>query len=210
MATWFPWHRLAVNERIAAPILLREIGVMNALRVGRAIRRQERAGEPFAALDPAVDERERQSRAQIGPAILLYQQLAPLFGTARALQVTELVVVEAALDFLRHTIGPLRREQLAAMGPAQLEAFSQGVGDRFFNATVQWEKMDADGVDFTVTACQFPRLCAAVGVPELAPVFCKGDERFFGEVESDVVLIRPQTIATGGANCPFSLRFAER
>jgi Amt family ammonium transporter len=48
------------------------------------------------------------------------------------------------------------------------------------------------------------------GVPELAPVFCKGDARFFGTVEPDVELIRPTMIATGGARCDFTLRFAER
>lgn len=207
---WFPWHKLDVNERIAAPILLREIGVLDALRVGRRIRRRERAGEPFAALPGPADERERLSREQIGPAVLLYQELARVAGSERALAITEEVVVEAAVIFLTRTIGPLRRSDIEGMSEDEKEVFAKERGERFFNATVDWKRIATDRVEFDVVACQFPRLCRELGVPELAPVFCRGDERFFGGIEPDVRLERSQTIAGGASHCPFTIRFAEK
>ncbi len=51
-------------------------------------------------------------------------------------------------------------------------------------------------------------LCAAAGVPELAPVFCAGDAHFFGTVEPDVLLERPQMIAEGAETCRFRLYWA--
>lgn len=206
----FPWFKLDPNERLAAPILVRELGVLGALRIGRAIRRLERTGAPFAELPAAESEQERLSREQIGPAILLYLVLRERFDQARALAITEEIVVEAACVFLRQSIGSLRRAELEALDEDGKQAFVKERGERFFNATVTWDEIGTERVRFTVTHCRFPPLCAAAGVPELAPVFCKGDARFFGTVEPDVELIRPHTIAGGATTCPFTLQWATR
>lgn len=203
----FPWFKLDANERVAAPMLVRELGVLGALRIGRRIRRRQTAGEPFDALPPADGDDERLSREQIGPAILLYQEVRAEHGEARALRVTEEVVNEAAVLFLRAQIGTLRRADLAKLNDEGRRKFVEERGSKFFNATVTWDEISGDAVRFTVTHCRFPPLCAAVGVPELAPVFCKGDATFFGTVEPDVELIRPHTIAGGAATCSFHLRW---
>jgi hypothetical protein len=201
-------YGLDVNERIGAPILLRELGVLGALKVGRIVRQAKRRGEPFEAMAPPENEQDRLSREQIGPAIVLYRALRDHVGAQRALAITEAIVVEAACEFLRTTIGPLRRAELQQLDEAGVAAFAREKADRFFNATVDWQDISGDGLSFHVTHCRFPVLCAEVGVPELAPVFCAGDAKFFGTVEPDVELIRPSTIATGGVRCEFGLRFA--
>jgi predicted ArsR family transcriptional regulator len=85
------------------------------------------------------------------------------------------------------------------------EEFVRERGRKFFNATIEWDRISETAVEFTVTHCEFPGLCEAAGVPELAPVFCKGDGAFFGGVESDVELERPHTIAQGADDCPFRI-----
>ncbi len=206
----FPWYKLDPNERIAAPILLKELGVLGALRVGRRIRRRMKRGEPFAEMPPPQGDDERLSREQIGPAVLLYQELQRVTSQAESMRITEEVVVEAGILFLRDTLGPLRRADLEQLDEAGREQFAKERGARFFNATMRWDEIGDDRVRFTVTACRFPRLCADCGVPELAPVFCRADARYFGTVEPDVTLTRPHTIAEGATECPFALQWAQR
>ena len=148
------------------------------------------------------------SRAQIGPAILLYRELLRIREPDAARALTEEVVVAGAVAFLREQIGSLRRADLEGMDPEAQKEFARSRGERFFNATVTWDTVGSDEVRFTVTACRFPPLCAAAGVPELAPVFCAGDAHFFGTVEPDVLLERPQMIAEGAETCRFRLYWA--
>lgn len=193
-----------------ARILLAEIGVLDTLRAAATIAAAERRGEPFAALGPPDNENARLSREQIGPAILLYRALLALdYERKRALEVTERAVVAGAVTFLKQTIGRIDRDEIEAMNEAERDEFARSRGEKFFNATVEWNSIDEEAVDFTVTHCKFPPLCEAVGHPELAPLFCKGDAKFFGEVEEGVELIRPHMIATGASTCPFRIQFSD-
>jgi hypothetical protein len=47
------------------------------------------------------------------------------------------------------------------------------------------------------------------GHPELAPLFCVGDARYFREVEAEAELLRPTTLAAGDDRCRFTIRFEE-
>jgi hypothetical protein len=171
------------------------------------VRRAARAGEPFVALAAAADEREALSRAQIGPAILLYRVLRERIGAAEALRITGEVAAVAGCAFMREQLGPLDRSTLAALDADSRQAFAADKSARFFNADVTWESLTATSVAFTVTRCAFPPLCAATGVPELASIFCAVDERYFATVEPDVALTRPTTIAGGDATCAFGLHY---
>lgn len=189
-----------------ARVMITRLGLARTVRVGWAMQTAGRRGEPFAGL-PAPDcDPERQSREQIGPAILLYRELIPLLGQPEALQVTRDVAVAGAVAFLGQSVGHLRRKELQALAEQERQAFVKQRGERFFNATIRWDCITPEEVRFTVLSCRFPVLCEAAGAPELAPIFCQGDAVFFGEVEPDVTLERPHTIAEGAATCPFSLR----
>jgi hypothetical protein len=205
----FPWHKLDADERIGAPILIRELGIWTALKVGRRVRRELKSGAPFVHMEPAANERDRLSRGQIGRAIVLYSTLQRYRSQEQALRLTRAIVVEAACVFLGEQIGSLSRASLANIPQPERRGWVEEKGSRFFNATMRWDRVDDRGVDFTVTACAFPPLCVAAGVPELAPIFCAGDAKFFGAVEPNVMLDRPKTIADGDECCVFRLRFAE-
>ena len=193
------------EDQKAFKILIDELGLVSAIRIGARVQRKVFTGEPFEELPEPDSEDERLSRQQIGPAIVLYRELKEKLTEERAYEVTERVVVEASVVFLSKTVGRLRRRELLSMGDAEREAFVREKGEKFFNANLSWDRIDADAVEFTVLHCKFPPLCEAVGEPELAPVFCKGDAEFFGGVEEDVDLERPHTIAEGGPNCPFHI-----
>lgn len=204
------WARLDPNERYGAPVLIRELGLWRALVVGRAVRKAAKSGAPFDTLPPPRDRREEQSRAQIGPAVLLYRVLLESQPQAEALRICGEVAAVAGRAFLAEQLGRLRRDDVAKLDEAGREHFARTRGERFFNADLVWNRIDGEAVEFTVTHCSFPGLCAAAGAPELAPIFCEVDRRYFGTVEPDVLLDRPQTIAAGAGTCEFRLSYRER
>ena len=62
-------------DRAAFRVLWGHLGLWRALRLGVSLQRRVDRGEPFADLPPATDAREAGSRAQAGPAVLLYRLL---------------------------------------------------------------------------------------------------------------------------------------
>lgn len=194
-------------EKAAVDVLARHLGWWRAMWFGLAVRRRIKRGEPFTHLPPPDTEKEAQSRAQAGPAIVLYRCLRRVIGPEDAVEITTDAVEAGALVFLQQSIGPLNRATLAAMTPEERVAFVKTRGERFPNATVRWDRVDLEAVRFTVLDCRFVSLCAEVGHPELAPIFCKGDARFFGTVEPNVRLTRSETLAAGGRMCPFLIQW---
>jgi len=191
---------------VALPVLLRRLGVRETLRVGVMVASALRRGEPFSRLPPPSDARDRDSRAQAAPALVLYRALRAR-GHAESLEIVGEVVEAAAVVFLRRTIGPIRRADLAALDEAERARWVHTRAARFPNAEPRFEAVGPDEVRFRVSSCRFVALAHAAGAPELAPVFCRGDAKFFGTVERDVVLERPHTLAEGGPDCPFTIRF---
>lgn len=190
--------------------LARRLGWRRALALGVRLTLGQARGRPFRALPRATNDDERKSRAQIGPAILLYRALqADGMPRLKALELCREVVLAAGVAFLARTVGPLRQAELAALDDAGRRAFAEARGRRFFNATVRWDRVTPQEVRFTVTSCRFPALCEAASAPELAPLFCEADEAYFGQVERRVQLTRPHTLAEGGPDCPFMLRWEE-
>ncbi len=201
---------LGPEERAGLGVLVDALGWLGALRVGLAVQWASARGAPFADLPPATTADEAGSRAQAGPAVLLYRALGRRVAGAEALRLTGRAVEEGAIAFLGRTLGPLDRGALDGMGPAEREAWAQGKAAAFPNATVVWKTVTRHEVVFEVTACRLVQLVAHAGHPELAPLFCVGDGRYFGEIEPGTELVRPTTIAGGGERCRFTIRDVAR
>lgn len=201
-----PWVQLKTAAR-AMELLFIRLGPVQAALVCLDVAVDQLAGRPFGHLPPPLDDREASSRAQAGPAILLYGALRRRMHPDRALALTREVVVAGAVIFLSTSVGPLDRHTLSSLSRAELESFAKTIAGRFFNAELRWDEISGKAVRFTVTHCLFPDLCRAAGVPEIAPLLCEGDAVYFGEVLGTVDLTRSQTIASGGRNCPFELRW---
>ena len=191
----------------ALSILRRHLGLWTALRVGINVERRVKAGDPFKALPPATDDKERGSREQLGPALVLFEVLCGRVSSDTARTITAEVVEIGAHIFLRQSIGTLDLAHLSTLDEAERRAYVEARMARFPNADARIDFVEPDRVGFTVTSCRFVRLCREVGLPDLAPIFCAGDASYFGGIEPDVQLIRPQTLAAGGSCCPFELRY---
>lgn len=201
--------RLALQlalARVAARVLAERLGWREAGRVLLGVGGRLAAGEPFGREQARGAEAE--SRAQLGPAVVVYRELVRRgHGDARA--VVGQIVHDGALVYLGHVIGPLDRDALGAMDERARAAWLDALGARFPNATLRWEATGPDVVSFRVSACRFVSLCHELGVPELAPLFCAGDATYFGTSAPNVSLTRPHTLAEGGPDCPFTLRWSD-
>ena len=162
-------------------------------------------GSSFRDLPAATTERERLSRKQALPAILLYRVLKGRYGQERSLTIMHGVVKAGAVQFLSQTLGDLDPAAFQALGPDEQQTAVNGWLDRFFTATVELDEVHHDKVSWRVTHCALVRLVIAAGHGELAPTFCAGDAHFFATRRPPLDLQRPMTIAQGGACCPFQL-----
>ena len=131
------------DDLASLPVLLREVGLLDALRLGARVKAAVSRGEPYLGWPEPADAKERDSRAQIGAAILLYRDLTRLRGADEALRITREVVIEAACAQLRRQIGPLRREMLAQLSEDERTRFAQERGDKFVNADMVWGDISA-------------------------------------------------------------------
>ena len=183
-------------EPAALGVLVRELGPLRALAVGLEVGARMAAGEPFSRLDPPATPKERVSRQQIAPAIVLYRVLLRVRGRD-ALRITREVVLAAGAAFMARTVGPLAKAaSLDEVGLARTTS-------RFPNAKFSGFEVSADRVAFTAHECLFPALTREAGAPELARFFCEVDAKAFEDL--NVRLDRPRTMAEGANDCHFQL-----
>jgi hypothetical protein len=188
-----------------AGVLLTELGWLGTIRTALALLWRRLTERPFAHLPPAADRRERLSRGQALPAVLLYRALRAAYGPQRALVVAGRVIEAGAVEHLAKTLGDLDPAAFAALSDDARQRRVAGWLDRFFTATATVDEVGPDRVGFTVSACALVRLAHAAGHPELGPTFCTGDALFFATRTPPVALQRAETLAEGGAGCPFRL-----
>lgn len=182
---------------------LRAAGVrrgLAALSVGLV---EARRRDPFAGLGPAKGERERRSRAQAAPAVTIYRALLRSAPRDVALTAMAHVIEAGALAFLAKTLPDVTASSLSEGAPAARGAHVAAWMGRFFTATSEVTEVSEQRVVFEVHACALVRLVSAAGHPELAPLFCKGDETFFRV--RGIRLDRPTTLARGDTRCRFEL-----
>lgn len=198
------------RSALAVPVLLvRRFGALGLASILAEVGLRLWRGEPFGHLPPARDAEERDSRRQAAPAFVLHRVLTRR-GVADPLGLVGEIVELAGQRFLAEAIGPIRREAIAGMGPDERQRWVESRARRFPNARPDFEEVSARGVRFRIHHCRFVALAHQIGEPSLATVFCRADERYFGGVEPGVALVRPHTLAQGGPDCPFELRFADR
>ena len=194
--------------RAALKAMSAELGLWETLKVGVMITYREMLGHPFRALSRAKDRRQRESRKQLGPAVLLYQHLSKSRPQALALEITARVIEASGHAFLSSVMGTLDPRALLEMEEGERSDYLRPKLEKVPNAIFSLSFTDEE-VHFTVTDCSFVSLCHQLMVPELAPLFCAVDDHFFGGVVPGIKLSRATTIASGGETCPFVFTFEE-
>jgi hypothetical protein len=192
-------------------VLKRELGILGTLRAATGLAWRRVRENPFSSLSPdqPIDRRERLSRKQVLPAILLYRTLKDQVGQARALDVTGKVIHAGAMNHLRGRLGQVDAHDYATQDEATRKHRVVGWLDEFFTATATVDEASETRVVFTVTACALNRLVHACGHPELAPKFCSADKAFFEAQRPSIQLHRPTTLATDDEPCVFQLHMGD-
>ena len=160
----------------------------------------------FVHLESATSARERASRQQAGPAILLYRALRQRVGQTRALNVLQEVVAQGALRFLGRQLHDLDPTSFDSWSDEERQRRADAWLDRFFTAEAELTAVTNERVEFQVTGCALHRLAVGCGHPELAPLFCSADAAFFRARGIDLAV--PSRIAEGDSRCHFVLRLA--
>ena len=153
-------------------------------------------GEPFASLGPAVDERDRLSRRQVGDLVLLDRAIRSKYGGEKALAVCRTLTLAGGVIFLDSIVPSVTPDKLGEMAGKLI--------DEFFNAEGKATMLDKETLRFNVTRCRFVDLLGQVDAAHLVPLFCEVDSGFFDGKRRPVLLHRTQTLATGGTHCDFT------
>ena len=205
----FTWKLELQITLYSLKLLFKELGILKLALLSLHMVALELKGEPFRALPQATAEGDIFSRKQIGPAIVLYKALRKLYSQERSLQISETIIIDSTLIFLRQAIGDINRKRVESMDESERQSWLSQIAAQFLNATIRWNSIGLSSLSFTITHCYFPKMCKDTGVPELAPIFCKGDAVYFGEEQEGVSLNRPHTIALGAQDCLFEMELVQ-
>lgn len=191
--------------RAAFKSLIDQIGVYQTISLLAWVVVDLIRGLPFKSLAKADSQKERDSREQLGPVILIYGRLCRIHDQADALEITRKVVIASGRAFLAQVLKRLSIDTLISLPITERTAYLKPLLDPIPNALYTLHFDEENRVHFTVKSCRFVELCATLGVPELTPLFCAVDDHFFRHDLPQVNLERATTLAHGGVSCPFVL-----
>lgn len=192
------------NGLQSVAFLWRNLGVTMAVKVMAEVAAAQTRGDPWRHLPPPADDKERLSRKQVGPAIVLYKALRKRVGPEKALALTREVILGASILFLSYQVPRLKKQEVLVLKQEERVQLLSEIIERFPNTDIGEVIMEGDEVfGYDVTNCRFPNLCQSAGAPEIAPLLCEGDKIFFAEKQPDIKLLRTTTIAAGGEICDF-------
>ena len=191
----------------AVRLLRREIGVRALVPMLIKLEARTLRSEPFADLPLPESEKEKLSRRQVGQVIILYRLLRERYGEQRAREIARQLVKSVAIEFLQHAIPTLRRSDYVPLSDVERMAKAGEIVRPIVNAEAQIEVVALERVDFTVTKCWFYDLTTRAGVPELATMFCAGDEGYFENHQPEIRFARTTTLAEGGPCCDFKFHW---
>jgi hypothetical protein len=190
---------LKKGERAAVGVAFRALyanfGFAGMLGILGRVAGAKLRGEPFSALGPPVDERDRLSRRQVGDLVLLDRAIRHKYSDEMAMSACRTLTLAGGVVFLDAIVPHLAPDKLGDMAGKLV--------DEFFNAEGRSTLVDANTFRFDVTRCRFVDLLSKVDAAHLVPLFCEVDSGFFDGKRRPVLLQRTQTLATGGSHCDF-------
>ncbi len=166
-------------------------------------------GRPWRKLPRPKNRKDRQSRALIGDAVLMYRQLLRRLPQQEALEAIRGIIYHSAMRFLSDSIPPMDPD-FFSRPQGELRQRVISMVDRFPNTDYVLDKVQYPRLRYLVTRCRFVELCHVLGHPELAAAFCAADGAFFKERQPLISMKRPQTIASGDDICDFDFTVTDR
>jgi hypothetical protein len=198
------WFDLTAGLPTAVKVLWRRLGMGRTLRVllGFMLRGLHR---PFASLGPPASDRERFTRHQLKPVLILDDILQRDLGleTDPRMSILADVVGQSGAKFIDITLAPPTPARWRQMADAEKTGFVDRIMDKFLNAEAKRVDDTSAEVAFDVSRCHFVDLTRRLERTELAPLFCGADSVYFDQPDSPLRLVRDTTLASGGEACRF-------
>lgn len=205
------WFDLRHGAPVALGTLRRELGVWRMARALLAFVWRDWTRDPYRALrdDPRPDVRERFTRRQLRPVLLLDAALREALGLApeRSRAILAQIVARSGARFVGTQVRHPTPAQWEALDAAGRRGLAERILARFGNAETTLVEDPRADLAFDVTRCHFVGLCARLGRPELASLFCAADRVFYDDPAVPIRLERAHTLAAGQPRCTFRLSF---
>ena len=207
------WFDLRYGLPTAVRVLVSELGLFRALRVGLAVGWRGLTRDPFRPLRGGAPPSpgEAFTRRQLEPVLLLEGVLRERHGLdpARTREVLGRVVAETGARFVQFNVDHPTRAHWRGLDEAGRRALANGMLQQFGNAEAELVDVSAEGLGFDVSLCHFVELTRRLERPELASLFCAADSVAYGDPKLPVALERDQTLAGGDSCCAFRFRFRD-
>lgn len=165
--------------------------------------------DPWIHMSPAIDKKDKGSRAQLRDALMIYKALCHVIEPTKAIQVTKSVIKAAALEFLRGTLPVIDRDQVESLDASGRVNLLARLLDKFPNSDWQFLETGEKKFVIQVTRCRFPELLQHHDLDFLSSAFCSADIEYFQRFQPDVHVERPWTIAKGHECCEFQFRLGD-
>ena len=146
-----------------------------------------RPSEPLAAPGRAsyvavlvdADERERETRAELVPAVNLYDVLRERIDDERAYQVARRVILNSSLLHLRSIYPDFKGRNFLGLAQGDAGRAEARLGADFAFADTRVIEMTPEKASFDVVHCRIPATLSMVGASRLASIFCEVDFIYF-------------------------------
>ncbi len=179
--------------------------VIGGLVDGRALFNRTHWARPDAPTD------EARYLKRLSPLAGFYSQLLHRAGRERALAAMRQVM--ASIPLLQNELAKVDLAGLS--GIDRLMAFRrhmEALDADHFNARV-YRELDQHTCHYTITRCAPYDFLSEIGMPELATLFCEGDEHFYPQAFPEIEFSRgdswQNTIARGHHCCEYAFRLRE-
>lgn len=127
----------------------------------------------------------------------------PAWPEARRRALLLEVIAATGARFIEHNVPFPTRQSWGDASHSERTGFMEALRGRLFNAHFDAAGVTASAVGFDVSACRFVELCAELGRPHLAAMFCEADSRFFAQHTDLIELKRTRTQARDAVPCDF-------
>jgi hypothetical protein len=190
-------------SRAALSALKNELSVDGIVKLLPAMLKLKMRGEPFASLSAPESKKDKESRALIADAVLLYRALLKYKPQPDAERITRAVITDAAIAQLKYLIPSIDKKTIETLNEEQKRQMFCDIIAKFPNAEYEIVKAEGKEYHYDITRCRLAELITAVGHPELRDAFCAGDGLYFARCQPAISFARESTIGEGHPTCPF-------
>ncbi len=193
-----------MNLRIllaAGKVLIEECGLKTSFSLVKELGKQQKMGEPWKDLPKPKDQKDIDSRALIGDAILIYRSLLKRMEKEKALNIIGNLILRASMRQLYSLVPQLKPEDALSKSEEEIEVLLTEIIEKFPNT--EWHLLESTKNSFAyrITRCRLVELVNDVGHPEMSSLFCPGDALYFETHQKDIEFDRPRNIGMLGDKC---------